>query len=117
MHGKYVFRTVAKTVHFFCPCLRCGGRLIFSALSAISLRGTLPSLSPNSTFTLICPSVFLWESNTVVSTCGEWGIWMQLLLFLNLSMLHFFINNAVYISMFLLSIFIQSKEHLGTPKT
>ena len=43
--------------------------LYASALFAILSSGTLPSPSPNSTFTLICPSGFLWESSTTVSSC------------------------------------------------
>ena len=42
--------------------------LYSSALLAILSSGTFPSPSPNSTFTLICPSGFLWESSTTVST-------------------------------------------------
>ena len=33
--------------------------------------GICPSSSPNSTFTLICVSAFLWESDTTVSTWDE----------------------------------------------
>ena len=42
--------------------------LYASALLAILSSGTLPSPSPNSTFTLITLSGFLWESITTVST-------------------------------------------------
>ena len=42
--------------------------LYSSALLAILSSGTFPSPSPNSTFTLICPSGFLWESSTTVSS-------------------------------------------------
>ena len=48
-----------------------------SALLAILSSGTFPSPSPNSTFTLICPSGFLWESSTTVSTWDEETVLMS----------------------------------------
>ena len=45
--------------------------LYASALLAILSSSTLPSPSPNSTFTLITLSGFLWESITTVSTCVD----------------------------------------------
>ena len=45
--------------------------LYSSAFSAILSIGNLPFSSPNSTFTLIWLSGFLWERSTTVSTCRE----------------------------------------------
>ena len=52
--------------------------LYAESLLAILSSGTLPSPSPNSTFTLITLSGFLWESITTVSTCHECAIKMHL---------------------------------------
>lgn len=45
-----------------------------SALLAILSSDSLPSPSPNSTFTFITLSGYLWESITTVSTRNTWAI-------------------------------------------
>ena len=35
LYGEYVFWTVDAAVHFFCPCLRCGGGFVFSSPSLL----------------------------------------------------------------------------------
>ena len=67
MYFETVFSFYVLLYHFVGHSLL--GLVCFSSLAILS-SGTFPSPSPNSTFTLICPSGFLWESSTTVSTCG-----------------------------------------------
>ena len=65
-------------------------RLVATALLGILSSGTFPSPSPNSTFTLICPSGFLWESSTTVSTCVVTNIGTHILYLVYDMGTHFF---------------------------